>query len=163
VPEVLALDLRGHGASGRSPDGSYDWQDFAGDVLEVVDRLGLDGGRDAAPGARRGQAAGGSGLVGVGHSAGASTLLLAEAERPGTFSRLWAWEPIMRNPVSGRGADLGNPLAQRARGRRAEFGSVTEARAHLAGRGIFAEFTADSFEAFLSGAFVPAGAGRPGT
>jgi len=136
----LALDMRGHGASGRSPDGSYAWELFAADTLAVADQLGL---------------AGAPGLTAVGHSAGATALLLAEAARPGTFSRLWAWEPIVAIPEGALTARHSTVLAGSARRRRARFASLEEARAHFAGRGQFAEFSAASMEAFLEGAFVP--------
>jgi pimeloyl-ACP methyl ester carboxylesterase len=139
----LALDMRGHGASGRSPDGSYDWDLFASDALTVIDQLGLS---DA-------------GTVGVGHSAGATVLLLAEAKRPGRFARLWGWEPIMAVPGSQLTSRNSADLASRARRRRARFGSAEEARAHFEGRGQFAEFAPESLEAFLSGAFHDNGDG----
>jgi pimeloyl-ACP methyl ester carboxylesterase len=156
----LALDLRGHGSSGRSPNGDYHWQLFADDVLVVVEQLGLTGaaGGAGAPGniATSGEA---GGALAVGHSAGATALLLAEAARPGTFSRLWTWEPIMSTPSNDLRQVGGARLAERARRRRASFASVAEARSHFEGRGIFADFAPESLEAFLSGAFVPAAGG----
>ena len=139
----LALDMRGHGESGRSASGSYDWDLFAGDALAAIDQLGLG---DAGP-------------AGVGHSAGATVLLLAEAKRPGRFSRLWGWEPIMAVPGSELTSRNGADLAGRARRRRARFGSAEEARAHFEGRGQFAEFAPESLDAFLSGAFDDNGDG----
>jgi pimeloyl-ACP methyl ester carboxylesterase len=143
----LALDMRGHGASGRSPDGAYNWDLFALDVLETLAQLGL---ADGAPA---------PGVVGVGHSAGGSALLLAEASRQGSFSRIWAWEPIMSIPGSDDRARRGTELARRARQRRGEFASIDEARAHFQGRHMFAEFSPDSLEAFLDGGLVPNDAG----
>jgi pimeloyl-ACP methyl ester carboxylesterase len=135
----LALDMRGHGASGRSPDGSYPWELFATDALAVIDRLGL---------------AGAPAVTGAGHSAGATALLLAEAARPGTFSRLWGWEPIIATPGSGLAARDSAQLAGLARRRRARFASIDDARAHFEGRGQFAGFSPESMEGFLDGAFV---------
>jgi pimeloyl-ACP methyl ester carboxylesterase len=140
----LALDMRGHGASGRSPDGDYPWSRFAADVLAALAQLGLDRA---------------SNLVGVGHSAGASALLLAEAARPGTFARLWTWEPIMSTPGDDLRRARGADLADRARRRRASFASLDEARAHLQGRGMFAEFSPAAFDGFVAGGFVADGAG----
>jgi pimeloyl-ACP methyl ester carboxylesterase len=138
----VALDMRGHGASGRSPDGGYGWELFAADVLEVVDGLGLAG-REGA-------------VAGVGHSAGATALLLAEADRPGTFARLWTWEPIVNVPGSSLRDQRSSAFAERARRRRWHFSSLGEARSHLEGRGLFAQFSPDAFDAFLSGGLVPA-------
>jgi len=148
----LALDMRGHGASGRSPDGEYPWSRFGGDVLAAVDELGPSKGAGGASEARG--ASGARGLIGVGHSAGASALLLAEAARPGTFSGLWVWEPIMSTPSTDLRQTRGAELARRARQRRAHFVSAEEGRSHFAGRGIFAEFSAAALDAFSSGAFV---------
>ncbi len=167
----LALDMRGHGASGRSPNGDYNWDLFALDVLETLAQLGLaDGASVAGAGAGAGgalappPAPGGSlpptpGVVAVGHSAGASALLLAEASRQGSFSRIWAWEPIMSIPGSDDRARRGAELARRARQRRGEFASIDEARAHFQGRHMFAEFSPESLEAFLDGGLVPNDAG----
>ena len=144
-PRPLALDMRGHGASGRSPDGRYGWELFAADIVTVVDGLGLaeqDGG-----------------VAAVGHSAGATALLLAAAERPGRFSRIWAWEPIVGVPGGSPREQRSAEFAQRARRRRSHFSSVAEARAHLEGRGMFAEFCPEAFEAFLDGGLVPAADG----
>ena len=137
---ALALDLRGHGASGRSPGGSYDWGLFAGDVLAVVDQLGLGRGD----------------VLAAGHSAGATALLLAEARRPGTFAALWLWEPVLTTPGSDLRQVRSRELADRARRRRARFASLEEARSHFSGRGMFAHFDAAAMEGFLSAAFVRA-------
>jgi pimeloyl-ACP methyl ester carboxylesterase len=139
----LAMDLRGHGASGRSPDGKYGWELFATDALAAIDQLGLAGGE---PGATK--------LTGVGHSAGASALVMAERDRPGSFSRLWAWEPIISIPGSDLTASRSEALAERARHRRADFPSMEAARSHFEGRGLFAEFSPESFEEFLQGGLV---------
>lgn len=38
---ILALDVRGHGDSARSPDGAYGYRDQAGDLAAFVDQLGI--------------------------------------------------------------------------------------------------------------------------
>lgn len=134
---TLAIDLRGHGRSGLSPDGAYPWDRFAQDILSVVDQLGLSG----------------TGLSGAGHSCGAASLLLAEAARPGTFDRLWLWEPIMTLPGSDLRRGRSEELAERARRRRSHWPSMADAREYLENRGMFAEVKDEAFEAFLSGAF----------
>ncbi len=144
----VAMDLRGHGSSSRSADGTYGWELFATDALAAIEQLGLATGK-----ARSSQ------LIGVGHSAGASALVMAERARPGSFSCLWAWEPIIGIPGSDLTASRSRALAERARRRRAAFASVDDARSHLEGRGLFAEFSPGSFEAFLAGGFVPSAEG----
>ena len=98
-----ALDLRGHGRSGRPADGDFAWSGFATDVLTVVDRLGLD-----EP-------------VGFGHSCGGASLLLAEQARPGTFRSLYLFEPVVvpdqDRPLRARGESARPRGARRRRGR----------------------------------------------
>lgn len=115
---VVSFDFRGHGDSDPSPDG-YDWSGFRDDVQRVADALGLAG--DPA-------------LVGVGHSKGGASLLLAEADRPGTFGRLWCFEPIVfpnERPQPPR-HDLA--IAEGARRRRDDWGSPGEAEAAYAAK-----------------------------
>jgi pimeloyl-ACP methyl ester carboxylesterase len=115
---VWSFDFRGHGDSDRSPAG-YDWEGFADDVLTVVDELAVAG--DAS-------------LLPVGHSKGAAALLLAEQRRPGTFPRLWCYEPILFPSDEPREPRDDNPLAEGARRRRAVWDSPEEAANSYASR-----------------------------
>jgi pimeloyl-ACP methyl ester carboxylesterase len=112
----LALDLRGHGESGVAQDRNFNWDGFATDVLTAVDALGLD-----CP-------------VGIGHSCGGASLLLAEEARPGTFSALYCFEPIVFPPGAPPAPDLSAPLARTARQRREVFSSRQEAYANYASK-----------------------------
>ena len=76
---VWSFDFRGHGDSDRSPDG-YHWDGFVTDAARVGEHLAILG--DPA-------------LLGVGHSKGAAALLVLESRRPGSFARLWCYEPIV--------------------------------------------------------------------
>jgi pimeloyl-ACP methyl ester carboxylesterase len=108
---VWSFDYRGHGDSDKSPDG-YRWSEFADDVMAVVHELGL---------------AGETTLLACGHSKGAASLLLGEAREPGTFARLWCYEPIVfpsDEPLEPR-HDF--PLSEGARRRRAVWPSRDEA------------------------------------
>ncbi len=110
-----SFDFRGHGRSGRAPNG-YAWSGFADDVLAVTRALGLDGDPD---------------LLTWGHSKGAAAILLAEAGAPGTYPRIYAFEPII---FPGGMAPAENPLTASARKRRAVWDSREEARASYASR-----------------------------
>jgi len=104
---VYALDRRGHGAS-HKPD-AYHFLDFAEDVCRVIDALDL---RD---------------IYGIGHSAGATDLLLATKLRPGRFTRLFVMEPTVMDPRATRSGGLNEESLARVRGtlrRRVEFESV---------------------------------------
>lgn len=108
---VWSFDFRGHGDS-DAPDLDYAWDGFAQDVLGVARHLGIAG--DPA-------------LVACGHSKGAAALLLGEAAQPGTFPRIWAYEPIVFPADEPRPPDADFPLAVAARRRRNEWTSVDEA------------------------------------
>jgi len=76
---VYAIDRRGHGLSSK-PEDAYHFLDFAEDLLAVIDRLGIEA------------------AYGVGHSAGATDLLLATSQRPAAFRRIFAMEPTVMDP-----------------------------------------------------------------
>lgn len=111
----VAPDLRGHGDSAAA-DPDLDWRGFAADLLDTVDRMGLE-----RP-------------YGVGHSSGATALLLAEQARPGTFRALYCYEPVLVPADPPLGRDPDSWLAERARARRATFASREEALAHYAAK-----------------------------
>jgi pimeloyl-ACP methyl ester carboxylesterase len=138
---VWSLDLRGHGSSDPSPDRTYlDWWAYASDVLAAVDGLGLE-----RP-------------VGVGHSLGGASLLLAELARPGTFSALWCYEPII--PPPGARHEEGTPdLAEMARRRRNRFDSLDAAAANYRSKPPFAGFAPGALEDYVDHAFVDDGEG----
>jgi pimeloyl-ACP methyl ester carboxylesterase len=112
----LALDLRGHGESGVTADLDFDWVGFGTDVLTAVDALGLEG------------------PVGIGHSCGGAALLLAEEARPGTFSTLYCFEPVVVPFDHPPSPDPSGPLARGARQRREIFASRQEALANYASK-----------------------------
>lgn len=102
VAHCWAPDFRGHGDSTSPESLDFAWSGMADDVLAVVDDLDLIDVRAA------------------GHSMGGAALLLAEQRRPGTFARMWLYEPIVFPPIEG-GGDRPNPLAEAARRRRPWF------------------------------------------
>lgn len=132
----LAPDLRGHGDSGRPPGGDFDWRGFAADVLAVVDGLGL--GRP----------------FGVGHSSGATALLLAEQARPGTFAALYCYEPVVVPADPPLGPDPDSWLAEVARRRRARFASRPEALGHYAARPPLSALAPDVLAAYVTHGFA---------
>ena len=131
---AIALDFRGHGDSSVPDDHDFDWLGFADDVLAVVEALALDQ------------------VAAIGHSKGGAALLLAEQRRPGTFSALWCFEPVVfPGGVSPRGRS--NPLAEGARKRRDTFESRAEASENFGSKPPFEVLAAESLEAYVDGAF----------
>jgi pimeloyl-ACP methyl ester carboxylesterase len=111
---VYSFDFRGHGDSDApAPDcAAYHWDRFGDDALAVTRHLGLEGNAD---------------LVAAGHSKGATALLLGEAANPGTYTRIWAFEPIMFESDEPLAPSDDFPLAVGARRRRNEWKSRDEA------------------------------------
>jgi pimeloyl-ACP methyl ester carboxylesterase len=140
---VYALDRRGHGAS-HKPD-TYHFLDFAEDVCRVIDTLDL---RD---------------IYGIGHSAGATDLLLAANLRPGIFTRLFVMEPTAMDPRAARSGTLSEESLARVEGtlrRRAEFESADAVFERYRTAPAFVDWTETSLRAYVQHGFVPLGDGR---
>jgi pimeloyl-ACP methyl ester carboxylesterase len=90
---VIAVDLRGHGRSDKTPppDG---WRTFGQDLARVAAALDLEG------------------LVGVGHSMGGHAMVGAAALEPGRFRRLALMDPVIVAPedYAANGGARGWPL-----------------------------------------------------
>jgi pimeloyl-ACP methyl ester carboxylesterase len=131
---VWSMDFRGHGDAGPPPGRPVDWLGFRDDVLAVVEDLGLE-----QP-------------FGFGHSMGGAALLLAEADRPGTFSALACFEPIVfpsEGPPGG-----GGDLPTGARRRREVFASRDEAFANFAAKPPLSSFVPDALRAYVDHGFA---------
>ena len=140
--EVYAPDLRGHGDTPPPISRDMNWDGFADDVLAVVDSMtgtGLDT----------------TDLLAVGHSKGATALLLAEQRRPGTFGALYCYEPVA-NPPEFSLADAGgeNPLAVGALRRRDQFASRDEAYANYSGKLPFSALDPAALRAYVDHGFA---------
>ena len=85
---VYALDRRGHGDSHKPAANRYHFQDFAEDVCTAIEALDL------------------SNIYGIGHSAGATDLLLAAKLKPARFSRLFVMEPTVMDPRAAHAGGL---------------------------------------------------------
>jgi pimeloyl-ACP methyl ester carboxylesterase len=134
----VVFDERGHGSSDRPAREDFDWHGFGADVTAVVDHLGLD--RPA----------------GFGHSCGGAALLLAEEARPGTFSMLYCYEPIiLPNDVTKPPNLDSNPLSAGARKRREVFPSREEALANFAGKAPFNVLDREVLVAYVDNGFGP--------
>ena len=133
-----AIDFRGHGDATAPAGLSFDWHGFGDDVLAAVDGLGLE-----RP-------------FGVGHSKGGAALLLAEEARPGTFAKLWCFDPVVF-PTGGRvpgEAGVENPLAASAARRRAVFPSRDDAFANFRSKQPFDVVTDEALHAYVDHGFA---------
>ncbi len=73
---VYAVDMRGHGRSSK-PDPPYPWSRFGDDLAALTKLLGIEG------------------AIGVGHSMGGHSVVLAAAAVPGAFSKLLLIDPVI--------------------------------------------------------------------
>ena len=130
---VWSFDFRGHGDS-DAPDVDYSWHGFADDALAVTAHLGLTG--DPA-------------FVACGHSKGGAALILGEQQRPGTFARIWAYEPIIFASETPLPPQEDFFLARAARKRRNEWHSIEEAFAAYASKPPLNVMTEESLRAYV--------------
>jgi pimeloyl-ACP methyl ester carboxylesterase len=132
--KVWSFDFRGHGDSDPSPDGQYHWEEFARDALAVTDHLGLAGVPE---------------LLAVGHSKGGASLLWGAVHAPGTYPRVWTFEPIIVPLEAAILAGADNPLSAGARRRRGQWPSRAEALASYASKPPLSSLSADALEAYV--------------
>jgi len=109
-------------------------------------------------------------IYGVGHSFGGAILCCAAARRPGLFEKLILVDPPMFEPTkrlaSWTAACLGiearhwHPYVKGALRRRRVWPSREAAKSYLRTRGVFANMSPDSLDAFVQHALQD---GRPGT
>lgn len=130
--QVFGFDFRGHGASTAPDDDDYSWSNMADDLLAVVDHLG------------------GNPILTFGHSMGATTIMLAEKQRPNTITAAWMFEPIVfPNNLAPRNSQM----AHRARKRRAVFESREQALTRYATRPPLGTWRADALAGYVTGGF----------
>jgi pimeloyl-ACP methyl ester carboxylesterase len=138
----IAFDERGHGLSERPPGEDFGWYGFAADIAGVIDHLDLD-----RP-------------FGFGHSCGAAALLLTEQSRPGAFSALYCYEPIIYPDDRPLAPTLeSNPLAAGAQRRREVFGSPEEALANFSSKAPFDRLHPEVLAAYVDNGFGPGDGG----
>ncbi len=131
-----ALDLRGHGRSGRPANGDFAWSGLALDVAAALDHLDLP-----TP-------------MAFGHSCGGAAVLLAEQARPGTFASLYCFEPIVL-PVGDPLAAADNPLSRGARRRREDFPSAEDAFVNFAAKPPFDRLDPEVLRRYVEAGFEP--------
>jgi pimeloyl-ACP methyl ester carboxylesterase len=130
---VFSFDFRGHGDS-DAPESDYSWHGFADDVLAVTDHFGL---------------AGDPTLLAAGHSKGGAALVLGEAGRPGTYARLWLYEPIIFPTLETLPPNEDFSMSHSARRRRNEWASKEAAFASYSSKPPLDVMTEESLHAYV--------------
>lgn len=142
---VYGIDRRGHGASHKPSYDQYHFLDFASDVCAVIETLGL------------------TDIFGIGHSAGATDLLLAARLKPGRFSRLFVMEPTImdpRAPSDGGLSERGSASVQGTLRRQPEFDSAIAAFNRYRAAPAFADWAEDALQAYIRHGFETLPDGR---
>lgn len=144
---VYGLDRRGHGASHKPSADRYHFVDFASDVCAVIEALDL------------------ADIFGIGHSAGATDLLLAARLLPRRFSRLFVMEPTVMDPrvVHAEEAGLSDNGAASVQGvlrRQVEFDSAATAFQRYRAAPAFADWSEAALWAYVRHGFETLENGR---
>ena len=136
---ILALDLRGHGASTlpATIEGRQGWLEFRDDLLALL------------------AAACETPVVLAGHSMGGTSSLLAAAAEPGRVRALALFDPVVMPIAMQRDpqATMESPLVQGALRRRATFASRQAAFDAYLGRGAFRTWSADQLADYVAAGF----------
>jgi pimeloyl-ACP methyl ester carboxylesterase len=140
---VIAMDARGHGDSSKPEgDDSYPWPAFGRDLAAVAAALAAEHGDGRV-------------ALGLGHSFGGTSMLMAAAERRDLFERLVLVDPVMRRRiVDPERASHVDQLSEGARARRRVFESRDAARDAWRGKPLFARWQPESFELYLAEGFA---------
>ena len=135
---VWGVDLRAHGESAPPVNGDLSWPRMADDVLAAVDEITPAAGRPYA----------------LGHSMGGAALALAELARPGTFERLYLYEPVLipAGLLPAQAED--NPMSAAARRRRPSFPDRASAYENYAGKPPLDEMSEASLRAYVEHGLV---------
>ncbi len=139
---VIGMDARGHGDSSRPVgESAYAWREFGADLAAVARVLAAeDGGRIA---------------LGLGHSFGGTSMLLAAAEEPALFERLVLIDPVLHAPQAAKSWDperlaRAGSLVERASRRRSVFPDRAAARENWRDKELFADWDPRAFDLYLA-------------
>lgn len=138
---VVAMDARGHGDSSRpTGEGAYVWHRFGDDALAVARALARELSTDRV-------------ALGLGHSFGGTSLLLAASNDSALFERLVLVDPVFAPPDAARldpqRRERVEGMVDRARRRREVFASREEARESWRDKPLFSAWTERAFDLYL--------------
>lgn len=129
---LVTYDQRGHGLSSK-PDKGYDWENFVSDTVNLLRTMGIRG------------------ALGVGHSAGATTLAGVAVSDPTLLRRLVMIDPVLIHPELARLIEAAgeNPMATRTRTRRMVWPSRQELFRSYRAREPYDTWTEEALHAYV--------------
>ncbi len=143
---VMGFDHRGYGDAETVDPAHIEWRQYGNDALAAARHLSaLHGGQP---------------IVGIGHSMGGASLLMASLIAPELFSALFVFEPIVFPPTPESDERPPNPLAGGARKRRATFTGFDAALENFTAKPPMASFHPAAREAYVRHGFKPTANGE---
>jgi lipase len=130
---VLALELRGHGRSGK-PAPPYHWRAFGNDVVALVRKLELRN------------------VVGIGHSSGGHAMTMAAALAPEAFRELLLIDPTIFPPERYQQTRVDASFTLR---RKNHFQSPDEMMERFRNRPPFANWNSDTLRTYCEFGLLP--------
>ena len=141
--DCWSFDFRGHGHSplptSKTP---VTWDRMVADALVVIDAVTDEP------------------VLAVGWSMGGAAVVGVDLAFPGMIKAAYLFEPILFSAAPEGSAPLGNPLADSARRRRAEFDSYDAAFQHYAAKPPFDSSTPEALRAYVDYGFEPTPDGK---
>jgi pimeloyl-ACP methyl ester carboxylesterase len=138
---VVGLDHRGYGDAETVDPTTMTWDQYGLDALAAARHLYAEHNEP---------------IIGIGHSMGGASLLMAAHSEPHLFKALFVFEPIVfppPDPDAGERPD--SPLPAGARKRRSRFPSFEAAIENFAAKPPMAAFNAVAREAYVRHGFKP--------
>ena len=142
---VMALDHRGYGDAERVDPATIEWKQYGDDALAASEFLFAASQQHP--------------IIGVGHSMGGASLLMAAHRAPSLFRALVVFEPIVFPPPRDDAPRPDNPLAGGARKRRSRFPSFDAALENFASKPPMSTFHPVAREAYVRHGFYETSAG----
>lgn len=138
---VVGLDHRGYGDAQSVDPAGISWRSYGDDALAAARWLSA--------------AHGGAPIVGVGHSMGGASLLMAAHREPSLFAMLFVFEPIVFPPMPDDPSRPASPLPAGARKRRSRFPSFEAALENFTAKPPMNSFDPVARAAYVRHGFKP--------
>lgn len=143
---VVGLDHRGYGDAETVDPTTMTWDQYGLDALAAASDLYAQHNEP---------------IIGIGHSMGGASLLMAAHSEPHLFKALFVFEPIVFPPPDPDASERpGSPLPAGARKRRSRFPSFEAAIENYAAKPPMAAFNAEAREAYVRHGFKPTADGE---
>lgn len=138
---VMGFDHRGYGDAETVDPATIEWQQYGNDALAAARHLSAQ--HDGQP------------IIGVGHSMGGASLLMAALQEPTLFTALFVFEPIVFPPAPENEDRPSSPLAGGARKRRSTFPTFEAALENFTAKPPMDSFHPVAREAYVRHGFKP--------